>query len=107
MSKDSLLFRMKRLLTFCLVLLSTWAWAKEPNTVLPKVFAGWEFQSAETTADTAKADPVYSSLLKEYGFVDMAIAQYTNPGRAMAVKLARFNDASGAYGAYAFYRAPE
>jgi hypothetical protein len=98
---------MKRLLVFLFVLLSTWSWAKDGNTVLPKVFAGWEFQSAETTTDPAQADPVYSSLLKEYGFVDMAIAQYTKPGRTMAVKLARFNDASGAYGAYAFYRAPE
>lgn len=98
---------MKRLLVFLVVLLSTWAWAKDANTVLPKVFAGWQFQSAETSTDPAKADPVYANLLKEYGFVDLAIAQYTKPGRTMSVKLARFNDASGAYGAYAFYRAPE
>jgi hypothetical protein len=98
---------MKRLLTLFVVLLSTLAWAKEPNTVLPKVFAGWEFQSAETGADAAKADPVYAGLLKEYGFVDIATAQYSKPGRKMTVKIARFNDASGAYGAYSFYRTPE
>ena len=98
---------MKRLLVFLVLLSSTLVWAKDPNTVLPKVFAGWQFQSADTATDPAKADPVYASLLREYGFVDMAIAQYTKPGRTMTVKLARFNDASGAYGAYAFYRAPE
>ncbi len=98
---------MKRLLTLLVVLLPTLTWAKEPNTVLPKVFAGWEFQSADTATDPAKADPVYASLLKEYGFVDVATAQYTKPGRTMSVKIARFNDASGAYGAYSFYRAPE
>jgi hypothetical protein len=98
---------MKRLFVFAVLLVSTFSWAKEPNTVLPKVFAGWEFQSAETSTDAAKADPVYANLLKEYGFVDVAIAQYTKPGRFMTVKLARFNDASGAYGAYTFYRAPE
>ena len=97
---------MKRLLVFVL-LLSTWAWANEPNSVMPKVFAGWEFQKADTATDAAKADPVYADMLKEYGFVDVAFAQYTKPGRNMAIKIARFNDASGAYGAYLFYRAPE
>lgn len=98
---------MKRLLLFVLLLLSTWAWAKEPHSVMPKVFAGWEFQKADTGTDAAKADPVYADLLKEYGFVDVAFAQYTKPGREMTIKIARFDDASGAYGAYLFYRAPE
>lgn len=74
---------------------------------MPRVFAGWEFQKADTATDAAKADPVYGDLLKEYGFVDIAVAQYTKPGRTMTIKIARFNDASGAYGAYTFYRAPE
>lgn len=107
MSKDLYVFRMRRLAIYFIVLLSTLAWAKEPNTVLPTVFAGWQFESADTATDPAKADPVYANLLKEYGFVDVAIAHYAKPGRTMTVKLARFNDASGAYGAYAFYRAPE
>jgi hypothetical protein len=46
-------------------------------------------------------------LLKEYGFNQLESAQYAKPGRTLAIKLARFNDASGAYGAYSFYRAPE
>ena len=97
---------MKRL-AFLLVLISTWAWAAEPNSVMPKVFAGWEFQKADTAADASKADPVYGDLLQEYGFVDVAVAQYAKPGRSMTIKIARFNDTSGAYGAYTFYRAPE
>jgi len=98
---------MKRLLFVVLLILSTWAWAKEPNSVMPKVFAGWEFQKADTATDASKADPVYGNLLKEFGFVDVAFAQYSKPGRNMTIKIARFNDASGAYGAYLFYRAPE
>jgi hypothetical protein len=74
---------------------------------MPKVFAGWEFQKADTASDAAKADPVYGDLLKEFGFVDVAFAHYTKPGRTMTIKIARFNDASGAYGAYLFYRTPE
>jgi hypothetical protein len=98
---------MKRLLVFLIVLLSTWAWAKDANPVLPKVFAGWQLQSLETATNPAKADPVYANLLKEYGFADVETAQYTKPGRTMSVKLARFNDATGAYGAFLFYRSPE
>lgn len=98
---------MKRLLVFLTLLFSTCAWAKDAETVLPKVFAGWQRQTVNVAADPAKADPFYADLLKEYGFADVATAQYTKPGRTMTVKAARFNDASGAFGAYTFYRAPE
>jgi hypothetical protein len=45
--------------------------------------------------------------LKEYGFADLETATYTKPGRSMRIKAARFADASGAYGAFTFYRQPE
>jgi hypothetical protein len=98
---------MKRTLVLLTILLSTLAWAKDPLPLVPKIFAGWQLQSVETATDPAKADPVYAELLQEYGFQMIQTGHYTKPGRSMTVRVAGFNDASGAYGAYTFYRAPE
>jgi hypothetical protein len=98
---------MKRFLVFLLFVLSISAYAAETKTFLPKIFAGWQLQSVVDQADPAKADALYATLLKEYGFSDFQTANYTKPGRTLSLKVIRFNDASGAYGAYTFYRAPE
>ncbi len=98
---------MKRFLVFFLFVITTLANAAEPKTFLPKIFAGWQLQSADQASDPAKADAVYATLLKEYGFNDFEMAQYVKPDRRLSLKVIRFNDASGAYGAYTFYRAPE
>ena len=46
-------------------------------------------------------------MLKEYGFADSETATYTrDDGRKLTIKAARFNDATGAYGAFTFYRQP-
>ena len=100
---------MKRLLVF-VVLISTFAMAAGPNApapVLPKVFAGWQQTSDAVSADPAKADPGYPDLLKEDGFQVFESAEYAKPGRKMTVRAVRFDDATGAYGAYLFYRTPE
>ena len=98
---------MKRFLVFLLFVITTLAHAAEPKTFLPKIFAGWQLQSVDDANDAAKADAVYATLLKEYGFNDFESAHYAKPGRTLSLKVIRFNDASGAYGAYTFYRAPE
>jgi hypothetical protein len=90
-----------------LLLLAMAAHAADTSSLFPKVFAGWQLQNVTKSPDAAKADPVYADLLKEYGFAEAQTAQYVKPGRTMTVKVARFQDASGAYGAYTFYRAPE
>ena len=55
----------------------------------------------------AKADAAYPAVLKEYGFADSETVTYTRAdGRKLTVKAARFNDATGAYGAFTFYRQP-
>jgi hypothetical protein len=47
-------------------------------------------------------------VLKEYGFTDFAGGTYTQEdGRKLTVRAARFSDASGAYGAFTFYKQPE
>lgn len=99
---------MKRiLLIVSLLSLTTLAFSADQVTSLPKVFSGWRLQKAQTSSDASKADPTYSDLLKEYGFNELETAIYVKPDRTMTVKAARFNDASGAYGAFTFYRAPE
>ena len=46
-------------------------------------------------------------MLKEYGFTGSETATYTrDDGRKLTIKAAQFNDATGAYGAFTFYREP-
>jgi hypothetical protein len=82
--------------------------AKEPG-LLPAVFNGWEInqQSVKTASDPSSADPADFAVLKEYGFSDFESATYSRNGHTMQVKAARFNDASGALGAYTFYLQPQ
>lgn len=76
--------------------------------VLPQVFAGWERSArTEVSNNPGAADPVYGEVLKEYGFADFHHAVYTRPDRKLDVKAIRFKDASGAYGAFTFYKTPE
>src|SRR5437660_1474892 len=77
--------------------------------ILPQAFAGWQMsKSAQTSKDPATADPVNAALLKEYGFTDLDSATYTrDDGRKLTVKAARFQDASGAYGAFTYYKMPQ
>lgn len=79
------------------------------TAVLPQAFAGWQLsQPAHSSSDPAAADPVNATLLKEYGFTDFESATYTrDDGRKLAVKAARFEDATGAYGAFTCYRASD
>jgi len=93
-------------LLVCLWLLAAFgAWAAGLPAFLPKQFAGWEQQgSSKASTDPQVADPVYAPVLKEYGFSEFESAVYTQEGRKLVVKAARFNDATGAYGAFTFYK---
>ena len=77
--------------------------------VLPQQFAGWQTAGPlQNSTDPAVADPVNADLLKEYGFSDFASVAYTrDDGRKLTIKAARFGDASGAYGAFTYYRIPQ
>jgi hypothetical protein len=77
--------------------------------ILPKQFAGWQMQgAAQASKDAAAADPTNAALLKEYGFTDVEAASYkSDDGRTLKIRAARFNDASGAFGAFSFYLQPE
>lgn len=82
--------------------------ADQPAPLLPKQFAGWSTSAIHTSKDPAAADQANAGLLKEYGFAEFASANYTrDDGRSLAIKAIRFADASGAYGAFTYYRIPE
>ncbi len=98
---------MKRLSPICVLVLalaSSVAAAEKPAPLLPEVFAGWQRGELHAGSDPAQADPANGPLLQEYGFRDFASAAYTQSGRKLAIKAARFSDASGAYGAFTFYK---
>ncbi len=88
------------------VLLSASAIAADSSSLLPKSFAGWtQTGSTSTSSDAAKVDSAYPAVLTEYGFADSETATYTRAdGRKLTLKAARFKDATGAYGAFSFYR---
>jgi hypothetical protein len=74
--------------------------------LLPKGFAGWKQGKTQASKDPAVADPTHSAVLKEYGFIDFESAAYSRESRTINIKAIRFNDASGAYGAFVFYKEP-
>jgi hypothetical protein len=83
--------------------------ARATPAILPKEFAGWQMSGApKTSTDPATADGLNAALLKEYGFTDFASAAFTRDnGHKVAIKAARFTDASGAYGAFTYYKMPQ
>ena len=80
-----------------------------PSGALPKQFAGWQLTgSVRQSIDPAVADSINAALLKEYGFSGFESATYRrDDGRKLAVKIARFADATGAYGAFTYYLMPQ
>jgi len=76
-----------------------------PKPLLPDAFAGWVADGQiKTVADPAQADSTNAAALKEYDFANTALVTYQRDGETLTVRALRFNDTSGAYGAYTFYR---
>jgi hypothetical protein len=78
--------------------------SKSDALLLPSSFSGWQTASAKPVTDPALADPANAAALKEYGLTDALLSDYTRDGETLKIKALRFVDASGAYGAYSFYR---
>jgi len=77
-----------------------------PKPILPDAFDGW-LQSAppKLTNDPAQADASSAAALKEYGFSYAELAAYKRDvNETLTLRALRFEDTSGAYGAYSFYR---
>ena len=76
-----------------------------PKALLPDTFAGWiAVDAPKRVTDAALADQENAAALKEYDFTDGAAANYKRSGETLNLHVLRFRDASGAYGAYSFYR---
>jgi hypothetical protein len=76
-----------------------------PKALLPESFAGWLSPDApKKVTDAAEADPSNAAALKEYSFTDAALGSYKRGAETLSLHALRFHDASGAYGAYSFYR---
>ena len=76
-----------------------------PKALLPDAFAGWvSADKPKTFSDASLADQANAEALKEYDFTDGALATYKRSGETLSLRALRFHDASGAYGAYSFYR---
>ncbi len=76
-----------------------------PKALLPDEFDGWATaEPSKTVTDPAQADPANAAALKEYGFNAAVAANYKREGETLSVRALRFDDASGAYGAYSYYR---
>lgn len=79
--------------------------AVKAKALLPEDFDGWTSTAPpKIVTDPIQADSARASALKEYGFAAAAIASYKRDGETLNVRALRFIDASGAYGAYSFYR---
>ncbi|MGC1784555.1 MAG: DUF6599 family protein [Acidobacteriaceae bacterium] len=78
-----------------------------PGPLLPRVFDGWQLMGTPQISDSPQAaDSATAEVLREYGFSRFEAANYTRGSDTLAVKAVQFGDATGAYGAFTFYRRP-
>ncbi len=76
-----------------------------PSALLPEALDGWVAAGApKSLPDPAQADPANAAALKEFDYTGGASVTYKREGETLTVRALRFQDASGAYGAYSFYR---
>jgi hypothetical protein len=73
--------------------------------LLPEAFAGWVMQgAAQNVTDATATDSANAQALREYQFTHALLATYKRSGETLTVHALGFLDASGAYGAFSFYR---
>ena len=79
--------------------------AQKEKPLLPDAFAGWvAAEKPRPDSDPAELDSANAAALKEYGFAGGMTASYKRSDETLSVKALSFQDVSGAYGAYSFYR---
>ncbi len=78
-----------------------------PAPLLPQDFGGFEIAGKLQKATApGTVDPGNAQVLVEYGFRDFASATYKSSANSVTIRAMRFADATGAYGAYTFFRIP-
>ena len=97
---------MRKLFLF-LALLGTATAQSAPTAILPDKFSGWQKSAdARVVKDPAAFDQKNAAALKEYGFNAGESATFVREDRKITIKAARFEDATGGYGSFTFYLAP-
>jgi hypothetical protein len=77
------------------------------QALLPRSLAGWtSVAPPKTGTDPDSADQVNADVLKEYGLKDYAVGEYARGAHHLTLSARRFADATGAYGAFTFFRRP-
>ena len=75
--------------------------------LLPDRFSGWVATGTPTIGTVAaQADSANADVLNEFGLKDFAEVTYRRGSGKLTLRARRFADATGAYGAYTFYRTP-
>ncbi|MBS1803576.1 MAG: hypothetical protein JST28_09415 [Acidobacteria bacterium] len=73
--------------------------------LLPDAFAGWVAKDKPKLVESAAdLDSANAAALKEYGCSGGMLGSYKRSDETLEVKALSFQDVSGAYGAYSFYR---
>lgn len=99
---------MPRLLASAVFLFSTLALAappanQQPMLPIPQSFAGW----TTTGPNSQTPAPADAPVLQEFGLAQFAAADYASGANRVAVKAWQFKDATGAYGAFTYFRQPQ
>lgn len=82
--------------------------APASHPLLPEVFSGWQITGKPVlSTDPAMADPASAAVLREFGFKRFEAADYMRDDGTLTVKAIELQDASGAFGAFTFYRQPD
>jgi hypothetical protein len=77
-----------------------------PPVLLPQGFSGWS-QTGPARSSSSIADSPDAAVLREYGVAQVATATYASGSNRLTVRALRFRDATGAFGAFTFYRQPQ
>lgn len=99
---------MYRTLAIAVLSLSTLAFAApaQPSapqqSLLPQSFAGF----SRITTLAVPLDPADAAVLREYGITQSTSATYGSGSERLTLRAFRFPDATGAYGAFTFFRQP-
>ncbi|MFZ0631666.1 MAG: DUF6599 family protein [Acidobacteriaceae bacterium] len=97
---------MHRIPTLGFLFCATLAFAAPASSgpVLPHAFDGW---TQTAPAQAVAPSPVDAAVLQEFGLTQFVSASYASGAHRLLLRVWRFQDATGAFGAFTFFRQPD
>src|SRR5579875_520282 len=98
---------MPRLLALAVFFVSASVFAASqpsPAPALPHTLAGW---TEKAPALAAAPDPGSAAVLREDGLAHSSVVSYGSGSNLLTVREWQFEDATGAYGAFTWFRQPQ